>query len=233
MTLKNGCTRKGPWESNKPVGDWYHDHHAHVSVTTAVGGRLGPVTARPHDEEVGPAVTPTTSGSNKRKKSSPTTAASSSRSRPSSGNADHDRTSSTIRARGEVAIKQEVIELLDSSSDEAPAVMQEEVEEEQPGEPSQQAVDAAVAFTNNTDQDEDEARIQEIHDWLEQDVIGNNPKPGTMKMYARSLYELGFESVDMITNTTKYLTEQHIDSFKWMKPLHKQMLNDYLHGNDI
>jgi hypothetical protein len=53
-----------------------------------------------------------------------------------------------------------------------------------------------------------------------------------MKMYACSLYELGFESVDMITNTTKYPTEHHVDSFEWMKPLHKQMLNDYLSGNE-
>jgi hypothetical protein len=242
VSLKCGSTRRGPWRNNVPVdknnepASWY----SHDSVAAATGPAAA---SRQHQEErkiAASAVTPTNKRKARETTSRPTQPPSKRRGSLFKKKIGPAAATTYVRTRG-VAIKQEeprdapgTIEIQDDDSDddsEAPLVSdllpikQEEIEEsvERQADPTM----------TNKSQEEEAARIQEIHDWLAQHVIGNGPNPDTMQSYACELYELGFESVDMVlTNTTKYLTEEHIQSFAWMKPLHKQMLIDFLHGTD-
>ncbi|CAB9505299.1 expressed unknown protein [Seminavis robusta] len=62
-------------------------------------------------------------------------------------------------------------------------------------------------------------RLRQIREWIDQDVIGNNPSPDTISAYARQLFDEGFESVEMIKAD---LTEKDVNNYEWIKPNHKR-----------
>ena len=52
-------------------------------------------------------------------------------------------------------------------------------------------------------------------------MIGNNPSPSTMIRYAEALYEIGFESAELVAAE---MGKQKVEGFDWMRDLHKKIL---------
>ena len=77
--------------------------------------------------------------------------------------------------------------------------------------------------TNNGDckEGDNRSRIENITMFLSNEGIGCNPSPDTMNRYGKELFDTGYESVEMIK---KHLKKNHIQSFGWMKDLHKRIL---------
>ena len=63
-------------------------------------------------------------------------------------------------------------------------------------------------------------RVRQICHWIGTNIIGNNPNPAVMDLYAKHIYSMGFQSVQMVK---AYLEESHIQSFEWMVGLHKDI----------
>ncbi|CAB9512054.1 expressed unknown protein [Seminavis robusta] len=69
--------------------------------------------------------------------------------------------------------------------------------------------------------DDEDTRLVQIRDWITQHVIGgHNPCPKTIQGYSQELFDEGFESVEMIT---EYLKESDVNSYSWMKGVHKRI----------
>jgi hypothetical protein len=189
VSLKDGSTRRGPWRNDEPVDknngepdSWYN----HDSVAAAAGPAAASLQQQ-HQEErkIAAAVTP----SNKRKSSEttsrPTQPRSMRRGGPSFRGKIGPAAATPVCSRG-VAIKQEprdvteIIEIQDDSDSEAPLESDLPKKEE---ELEESVVQQADTTTTTTSQAEEHARIQDIHDWLQQHVIGNGPNPDTMQIY--------------------------------------------------
>jgi len=66
-------------------------------------------------------------------------------------------------------------------------------------------------------------RMTEISNWLAETALNKDVGKLDVGIYAKTLYEYGFQSVDMIIDLC---TEADIEAFDWMKPAHRRLFLD-------
>ena len=105
--------------------------------------------------------------------------------------------------------------VMSSDDDELPAVLQEAVEE------TEHPNSGAIADEENKSKN---LRCALIRRFLAEEVFGGtgNLSNNTLRTYASHLFDEGFESVTLIKSD---LTKEDVQTFDWIKPLHKRILS--------
>lgn len=207
VTLKDGTTRRGPWEDHRPVGDWWTQHHDpsngnprndnddgdNPSSATKLAAAAGKRTTQSSGEkrkENAAAASPTNAsegGGARRRPTAP----------PTMKKVKH-------RAPAAAGARSEDSGTTSDSHDDEVVVLESPIEA---------ARRQAVALT------EEDLAKRGLRAWLKKEGIGERVLGRDLKMYAERLIEEGLETKEAIL---EWCTADDIQRFDWMKPFHKR-----------
>ena len=194
VTLKDGTTRIGPWKEGLPVGDWQqHPLAAQAASASAPSAIAAAIKQEPDSggKSSGASSPPLihSPGPTPGASSAVPSTAATIKQEPGGDTSDGDSSSASPAAV-----------LIDLSGSLQKA--------------------AARPQRNKSDESgqEKRGRIQQIRDWILQDIIPHNPLPETIQKYADKLFE-EYESVDSIK---AYMDQEDVKSYEWMKKPHKK-----------
>ena len=206
VILKDGTTRIGPWEDGVPVGDWWNDHESVPPSTLPVIKQKSMAVVKQEQEEsarsTSSPVSPRAARAAKRKDP------------PNRQHHVFSNRSGRKSKRGNVKEGRNSTRGDDNDDD----------DDDNDGKP---AALETVSLLDDHDVREDakNTSLTNLASWLQTKVIGYHAHFSEMREYARQLDDQGFHSKEM---ASRFCTEQDVESFGWMKPIHKRAFSEWL-----